>query len=116
VEFAWQTPLSRKIKDGQTKWLLRQVLYKYVPKELIERPKMGFSVPVATWLRGPLREWAEALINDSDIPLLDKNLILKVWNQHQSAASDNSNKLWALLMFLDWYQHRNFRYIEKGRA
>jgi len=65
IEFAWRIPLSMKVMGGQGKWLLRQVLFKHVPRHLIERPKMGFSVPLGEWLRGELREWAEALLNES---------------------------------------------------
>tara|TARA_R110001599_G_scaffold262322_1_gene462802 strand:+ start:1405 stop:3375 length:1971 start_codon:yes stop_codon:yes gene_type:complete len=107
VEYAWSVPLSMKIKEGQSKWLLRQVLYKYVPREMIERTKMGFSVPICNWLRGPLRSWAELLLNDLDGNIFDKKQIMNVWQQHLSCKYDYSNRLWALLVFLDWYKAQN---------
>ena len=64
-QVAWRLPLHMKIRGGESKWALRQVLYKYVPRELIERPKAGFSIPLAEWLRGPLRDWAEDLLGRS---------------------------------------------------
>ena len=67
VEFAWQIPLSMKIRNGQGKWLLRQLLHRYVPKALVERPKMGFGVPIDGWLRGPLREWADTLLDEKQL-------------------------------------------------
>ncbi len=67
VEFAWRLPLTMKIHQGKGKWLLRQLLYKFVPPELIERPKAGFGIPIGDWLRGPLREWADALLAEKAI-------------------------------------------------
>ena len=107
VEFAWRIPPSQQVRDGQGKWLLRQVLYKYVPRELIERPKMGFGVPIASWLRGPLREWADALIAESRLRregYLAPELIRQAWDDHQAGVTDNSHLLWGVLMFQAWLE------------
>jgi asparagine synthase (glutamine-hydrolysing) len=107
VEFAWQIPLSLKIRDGQGKWLLRQVLYKYVPRELIERPKTGFDVPIGEWLRGPLRGWAESLLSEARLReegFFDASVIRKRWAQHLSGRRDWQQALWNILMFQAWFQ------------
>ena len=107
VEFAWRIPPSQQVRDGQGKWLLRQVLYKYVPRELIERPKMGFGVPIADWLRGPLRDWAEALIDENRLRregYLEPEPIRRAWSDHQSGATDSSHLLWGVLMFQAWLE------------
>jgi len=107
VEFAWRIPPSQQIRNGQGKWLLRQVLYKYVPRELIERPKMGFGVPIADWLRGPLREWADALISEDRLRregYLAPDPIRAAWDEHQSGDTDNSHRLWGVLMFQAWLE------------
>ncbi len=110
VEFAWRTPLDMKIRNGQGKWLLRQVLYKYVPKELIERPKMGFGVPIDTWLRGPLRDWAEDLLDEKRLNnegYFNPNLVREKWNEHLTGKKNWHHHLWAVLMFQAWFQNQN---------
>jgi asparagine synthase (glutamine-hydrolysing) len=107
VEFAWRIPLSLKIRDGQGKWLLRQVLYKHVPRELIERPKTGFDVPIGDWLRGPLRDWAESLLNEPRLRregFFDATEIRDRWNQHLSGRRDWQQALWNILMFQAWLE------------
>ena len=108
VEFAWKLPLSLKIKNGQGKWILRQILYKYVPKQLIERPKMGFGVPIDMWLRGPLREWAESLLNKDRLlreGFFNPDPILNLWNEHLSGRRNWQHQLWNVLMFQAWLEN-----------
>lgn len=107
VEFAWSLPLSLKIRKRENKWILRQVLYKYVPATLIERPKMGFGVPIDFWLRGPLRDWAESLLSEqslSDHGLLNPDCIRKKWSEHLSGHHNWQYLLWDVLVFQDWFQ------------
>ncbi|MES2662032.1 MAG: asparagine synthase (glutamine-hydrolyzing) [Pseudomonadota bacterium] len=107
VELAWRLPMHLKIRNGQSKWILRQVLYKYVPKTLIERPKMGFGVPIDTWLRGPLREWAEHLLNESRLKqegYLNAAPIRKKWDEHLSGQRNWQYQLWNVLMFQAWLE------------
>jgi asparagine synthase (glutamine-hydrolysing) len=107
VEFAWRIPNSMKIRDQKSKWLLRQVLYRYVPQELIERPKMGFSVPVAEWIRGDLKDWAYELLNPTLLQqqnLFNASEIESAYHQHLNGQFDHSHKLWTVLMFQAWYQ------------
>jgi asparagine synthase (glutamine-hydrolysing) len=113
VEFAWRVPPSMKIRDGQGKWLLRQLLYKYVPRTLIERPKKGFSIPLDRWLRGPLREWAEFLLDAKRLrgeAYLNPAPIRKKWEEHLSGERNWHSWLWGVLMFQAWLEsHRHLR-------
>jgi len=105
VEFAWRLPLAYKLRDGQTKWPLRQILYRHVPRELIERPKMGFGIPLHQWLRGPLREWAEALLDESRIRsegYFNASLVRQKWKEHLSGQRNWAAHLWTVLMFQAW--------------
>ena len=105
AELAWRLPTNMKIRGGQGKWALRQVLYQYVPRELIERPKAGFAIPVGQWLRGALRDWAEGLLNERrlhDDGYFHPAPIRQRWAEHLSGRHDHTGALWAVLMFQAW--------------
>ena len=94
-----------KIKNGQGKWVLRQVLNKYVPQNLFDRPKSGFAIPIGAWLRGPLRDWAESLLSNErfiEDGIFNIEAINNEWKEHLSGHKDNSKKLWVILMFQAW--------------
>jgi asparagine synthase (glutamine-hydrolysing) len=104
VEFAWTLPTDMRIRNGETKWLLRRVLDRYVPRSLIERPKMGFGVPIASWLRGPLRDWAEDLLDPHTVGggLLDAATIRNFWSDHVEGRRNWAYALWTVLMLESW--------------
>ncbi len=107
VEFAWSLPLSMKVRDGKGKRILRQLLHRYVPRELVDRPKMGFGVPIGDWLRGPLRSWAEDLLNPvriRDQGFLRPEPVQEKWQEHLSGVRNWQYLLWDVLMFQAWLE------------
>ncbi len=105
AEAAWRLPASILMRNGQTKWALRQVLYRHVPQDLVERPKSGFAIPVGQWLRGPLRDWAEDLLSEARLRqggYLDVVAVRTLWEQHRSGERDWTARLWNVLMFQAW--------------
>lgn len=110
VEFAWRLPMRMKIRHGQGKWLLRQVLDRHVPRALIERPKMGFGIPLDAWLRGPLREWADALLDPALLArqgFFHPAPVRALWDRHQGGRSNHQHHLWTILMFQSWLQRHD---------
>jgi asparagine synthase (glutamine-hydrolysing) len=106
VEFAWRLPMSMKLRGHQGKWILRELLAKYVPRPLVTGPKAGFSIPLDRWLRGPLREWADSLLDERRIRedgFFQAPPIRKKWAEHLSGKRASQNHLWAILMFQAWW-------------
>lgn len=105
VELAWSLPMDVKVRDGVTKWILREVLYRHVPAALVERPKMGFGLPIGPWLRGPLRPWAEELLAERrlrDGGVIDPLPVRRAWHQHLSGRRDLGYELWDVLSLQAW--------------
>ncbi len=105
VEFAWTLPADMKVRNGQGKWILRQVLNRFVPAPLLDRPKMGFAIPLESWLRGPLQEWASDLLSDRRVReqgFLHADMVTQEWNKFCAGGSGHQHKVWALLMWMAW--------------
>lgn len=106
VEFAWTLPDSLRVGTGAEKRILKEILYKYVPKSMVDRPKMGFSIPINSWLRGDLREWAEDLLGADRLRkqgIFNEKYVQHEWHRFMSGANNSGNKIWNLLMFQSWY-------------
>ncbi len=110
AELAWRLPLDMKIRRNEGKWALRQVLYKYVPRNLVDRPKAGFAIPVGEWLRGPLRPWAESLLDEQRLKsegYFYPAPIRRKWAEHLAVQGDHTASLWSVLMFQAWLETVN---------
>jgi len=115
IEFAWRLPLRMKLRHGRTKWILRQLLYRYIPRVLADQPKSGFAVPISAWLRGPLREWAEDLLAADRLRqegYFDWQAVRKTWTEHLSGRRNWKQPLWSTLMFEAWLRLQSGRCLQ----
>ena len=109
VETTFRIPVSMHVYNRKSKAVLRNILYKYVPKNLIERPKMGFGIPIEIWLRGPLKDWAENLLDENrlnDEGFFVTKKIRKIWKEHIDGSKNCSSQLWNILMFQAWLENQ----------
>ncbi|MDB9891235.1 asparagine synthase (glutamine-hydrolyzing) [Alphaproteobacteria bacterium] len=107
IEFAWQIPQSMKLRQDTGKWILREVLHRHVPKSIVDRPKMGFGIPIDSWLRGPLKDWAEDLLNENrliDEGFFNSKMVREKWTEHLSRKKNWHHLLWNVLMFQAWLE------------
>jgi len=112
IAFAASLPMQMKLRDGQGKWLLRRLLYRHIPRELVDRPKMGFSIPLDTWLRGPLRDWAETLLSKERLlreGYFHPARIRTAWRQHLAGETSMGSRLWSVLMFQAWLESQSMQ-------
>jgi asparagine synthase (glutamine-hydrolysing) len=110
VELSWRIPSSTHLRGGKGKWILRQLLQRHVPNALFERPKSGFGIPIGSWLRGPLRDWAESLLSKralDDTGLVQTNAVRQVWERHLSGEINAQYGLWTVLMLQAWLLEKN---------
>lgn len=117
IAAAWGLPLQMKISGGKGKQVLRSLLDRHVPRDLIERPKQGFAIPLDRWLRGELRVWAEAILSDNeliDLAGLKRSAVSELWMDHQARSANNGTKLWTILMLLDWLMHYRHQLVKSA--
>jgi len=108
IEYAWRVPLSMKVKEQSGKHILKDILARHIPRELFERPKQGFGIPHGEWIKGPLQDWAENLLDENRIKteeFFHADIVRKIWQEHRSGAKNWSYQLWGLLMFQAWHDH-----------
>ena len=109
AEFAWRLPLDMKIRGASGKQVMKQILYKHVPEAMLDRPKQGFAIPLDRWLRGELRDWAEALLSERRLKadgLFEPGAIRSAWRDHTAGGRNNGLKLWSVLMVQSWLDSR----------